>query len=199
MRILVLHAHPKLSSSVVLSAMLQAIEGLDNVTIIDLHAAYPDYGIDVATEQQRLVAHDIIVFQHPFYWYSSPSMIKEWQDLVLTNGWAYGPGGTKLAGRFLLSAISTGGSQEAYHEQGRNRFEVEELLYPFNQTAYLCSMAYLAPFVIHAGRRMEATALTAGAERYRDLIVGLRDGRIDPMTMLANRFTLPPAFDRGDR
>ncbi|HRX37632.1 MAG TPA: NAD(P)H-dependent oxidoreductase [Aestuariivirga sp.] len=199
MRILVLHAHPKLSSSIVHAAMLHAIQGLDGVTPVDLYAAYPHYGIDVAIEQARLLDHDLIVLQHPFYWYSSPSIIKEWQDLVLANNWAYGPGGTKLAGRFLLSAISTGGSEQAYHVEGRNRFEVEELLHPFNQTAYLCSMAYLRPFVIHAGRRMEPRALTAEAERYRDLIVGLRDGRIDPMSMLASRFTLPPAFHQGDR
>lgn len=28
--------------------------------------------------------------QHPFYWYSTPALLKEWQDLVLEHGWAYG-------------------------------------------------------------------------------------------------------------
>ena len=195
MRLLVLHAHPSSSASVVQRAMLRAIAGLDGVTIADLYAEYPSFDIDVPREQQRLLAHDVIVLQHPFYWYSSPAILKEWQDLVLENGWAYGPGGTRLAGRYLLSAISTGGSEAAYHHEGRNRFEITELLSPYNQTAYLCSMAYLAPFVIHSGRRMPAAELSAAAEAYRDLIVGLRDGRIDPMTRLAPGFTLPPAFD----
>lgn len=199
MRILVLSAHPRLSSSVVQTAMLAAIRGLDGVSIVDLYASYPDFAIDVAAEQRRLLDHDVIVLQHPFYWYSSPAIIKEWQDLVLENGWAYGPGGTRLAGKFLLSAVSTGGSEQAYHPDGRNRFEMEELLHPFNQTAWLCSMAYLQPFVVHAGRRMEPAALSTEAERYRDLIVGLRDGLIDPMARLANRFVLPPAFAREAR
>jgi glutathione-regulated potassium-efflux system ancillary protein KefG len=194
MKILVLHAHPRSSASVVQRAMLSAIAGLDGVTMVDLYAAYPNLDIDVAAEQQRLLAHDVIVLQHPFYWYSSPAIIKEWQDLVLENGWAYGPGGTRLAGRYLMSAISTGGSEAAYHREGRNRFEIEDLLSPFNQTAYLCSMAYLAPFVIHSGRRLPAPELSAAVEAYRDLIVGLRDGRIDPLTRLAPGFTLPPAF-----
>lgn len=194
MNILVLHVHPRPRSSVVLAAMLKAIAGLDGVTIRDLNAAYPDYAIDVAAEQESLLAHDVVVFQHPFYWYSSPAILKEWQDLVLENGWAYGPGGTRLAGKFLLSAISTGGSDEAYHHTGRNRFEMDELLTPFNQTAYLCSMAYLTPFVIHAGRRMPREDLSAAVESYRDLIVGLRDNRIDPLSMLAPGFVLPPAF-----
>jgi glutathione-regulated potassium-efflux system ancillary protein KefG len=113
---------------------------------------------------------------------------------VLENGWAYGPSGTRLAGRFLLSAVSTGGTEQAYHAQGRNRFEMEELLAPFNQTAHLCSMAYLKPFVIHAGRRLPQVQLSAEVESYRDLIVGLRDGRIDPLFLLAEGFVLPPAF-----
>ena len=173
MKILVLHAHPRLSASVVQRAMLRAIEGLDDVTLVDLYAEYPGLDIDVAKEQQRLLHHDVIVLQHPFYWYSSPSIIKEWQDLVLENGWASGPGGPQLAGRFMMNAISTGGSEAAYHHEGRNRFEITELLSPFNQTAYLCSMAYLDPFVIHAGRRMAEADLSAAAESYRDLIVGL--------------------------
>lgn len=195
MKILILHAHPRSGTSVVQRAMLKAVSGLEGVSLVDLYASYPDFGIDVAAEQRRLLDHDLIVLQHPFYWYSSPAILKEWQDLVLENGWAYGPGGTRLAGRYLLSAISTGGSEAAYHHEGRNRFEIAELLSPFNQTAYLCSMAYLAPFVIHSGRRMPAAELSAAAEAYRDLIVGLRDGRIDPMTRLAPGFTLPPAFD----
>jgi glutathione-regulated potassium-efflux system ancillary protein KefG len=198
MKILVLLAHPRLSSSVVQAAMRSAIHGLEQVTFADLYADYPDFNIDIAREQDRLLAHDVIVLQHPFYWYSSPSLLKEWQDLVLENGWAYGPGGTRLAGRFLLSAVSTGGTEPAYHREGRNRFEMEELLAPFNQTAFLCSMAYLKPFVVHAGRRMTPAALSAETERYRDLIVGLRDGRIDPMTMLATRYVLPPHFGEGE-
>ncbi|MCA3129659.1 MAG: NAD(P)H-dependent oxidoreductase [Betaproteobacteria bacterium] len=194
MKLLVLHAHPRSKASVVQRAMVRAISGLDGVTIADLYAEYPDFDIHVAREQQRLLDHDVIVLQHPFYWYSSPALLKEWLDLVLENGWAYGPGGTRLAGRFLLSAISTGGTQEAYRHGGRNRFEIAELLSPFNQTAYLCSMAYLAPFVIHAGRQLPAGQLAAAAGTYRDLIVGLRDGAIDPLSRLAPGFTLPPAF-----
>jgi glutathione-regulated potassium-efflux system ancillary protein KefG len=199
MKILVLFAHPKRQASVVQRAMLRSIDGLDGVTIADLYAEYPDFDIDVASEQQRLLDHDLIVLQHPFYWYSTPAILKEWQDLVLENGWAYGPGGTRLAGRFLMSAISAGGSEEAYRNEGRNRFSIMELLAPFNQTAYLCSMAYLTPFVIYAGRRMTTESLSTSAETYRDLIVGLRDGLINPLSQLAPGFALPPAFKTGGR
>ncbi len=194
MKLLILFAHPKVSGSVVQKAMLAAIAGLEHVTIHDLYAAYPDFDIDVKAEQQRLLSHDVIVLQHPFYWYSAPAIVKEWLDLVLENGWAYGPGGTNLAGKFLMNAISAGGSSEAYSPDGRNRYAIETLLSPFNQTAHLCAMAYLAPFIINGGRKIAPEDLTARAEAYRDLIVGLRDDRIDPLKHLGTGYTLPAYF-----
>ena len=130
--------------------LVDAIRGLDNVTVHDLYEEYPTFVIDVPREQELLLAHDVIVFQHPFYWYSSPAIMKEWQDLVLEYGWAYGKGGDKLKGKLTLNAISTGGPQFAYRKDGYNRFTMRELLAPFDQTAHLCGMKYLAPFVLHS-------------------------------------------------
>jgi glutathione-regulated potassium-efflux system ancillary protein KefG len=193
-KILVLFAHPRIQTSVVQTAMKKAVRDLDDVRLHDLYAAYPDFLIDVAREQDLLLAHDVIVFQHPFYWYSTPAIIKEWQDLVLENGWAYGTGGTALNGKFLMNAISTGGNRDAYQEGGRNRFPIEDLLRPFDQTAYLCGMAYLEPFAVYSGRHMDESQLSGHAEKYRDLITGLRDGRVNPMKRLAEGHQLSPAF-----
>jgi glutathione-regulated potassium-efflux system ancillary protein KefG len=196
MQLLVLFAHPKPSGSIAHRAMIKAAAGLDGVTFHDLYAAYPDFGIDAAREQALLAAHDLIVFQHPFYWYSCPAILKEWMDLVLELHWAYGTGGDKLAGKFLMTATTTGGAEEAYRDDGRNRFHVRELLAPFNQTAWLCGMGWLEPFVIHEGRKLAPERLTKRAEDWRDLLVGLRDGRIDPMKRLAKDYALPPSFAR---
>jgi len=194
MRILVLFAHPRLRQSVVQRAMLAAISGLDGITVRDLYADYPDLMIEARREQEALLAHDLLVLQHPLYWYSSPAVVKEWLDIVLEEGWAYGAGGTRLLGKYLMNALSTGGPQEAYHSKGRNRFPVRTLLAPFDQTAFLCGMAWLEPFVVHAGRKLDAAALSSRSERYRDLLVGLRDGRLDPQQHLAEGYTLPPGF-----
>ena len=199
MRILVLFAHPRLRQSVVQSAMLSAITGLEGITVRDLYADYPDLMIDPRREQAALLAHDLLVLQHPLYWYSSPAVVKEWLDIVLEEGWAYGAGGTRLYGKFLLNALSTGGPQEAYHGKGRNRFPLRSLLAPFDQTAYLCGMGWLEPFVVHAGRKLDTAALTSRTERYRDLLVGLRDGRLEPQHHLAEGFTLPPNFQRAKK
>jgi len=197
MRILVLFAHPRLRQSIVQRALLAAISGLDGITVRDLYAEYPDLMIDARREQRSLLAHDLLVLQHPFYWYSSPAVIKEWLDIVLEEGWAYGTGGDRLRGKFLLNALSTGGPQEAYHGKGRNRFPMRTLLAPFDQTAYLCGMGWLEPFVVHAGRKLADAALTERAERYRDLLIGLRDGRLDPHHHLAEGYALPPSFRRA--
>jgi len=197
MRILVLFAHPKLRQSVVQRAMLTAIAGLDGITVRDLYAEYPDLMIDARREQSSLLAHDVLVLQHPLYWYSSPAVVKEWLDIVLEEGWAYGAGGNRLHGKFLLNAVSTGGPQEAYHDKGRNRFPLRALLAPFDQTAYLCGMGWLEPFVVHAGRKLEPAELGGRAQRYRDFLVGLRDGRFEPQNHLAEGYALQPSFRRA--
>jgi glutathione-regulated potassium-efflux system ancillary protein KefG len=113
---------------------------------------------------------------------------------VLELGWAYGPGGDKLSGKFLMNALSTGGVEAAYRRHGRNRFEITELLTPFNQSAHLCGMAYLEPFTVFAGRWLTAEDLALRCSDYQGLIEGLRDGHIDPMTRLAKGYSLPLAF-----
>ncbi|MBD3885577.1 NAD(P)H-dependent oxidoreductase [Phormidium tenue FACHB-886] len=178
-RILILFAHPALEKSWVNRQLIQAIRGLDSITIHDLYERYPTFNIDVKYEQDLLRAHDIIVFQHPFYWYSSPAILKEWQDLVLEYEFAYGHTGTALRGKKFLSAITTGGSEKAYCRQGYNHFTVRELLAPFEQTARLCGMEYLPPFVIQGTHKLrEPEHIAKHTEDYRTTLIALRDNRI---------------------
>ncbi|MGR5457378.1 NAD(P)H-dependent oxidoreductase, partial [Vibrio alfacsensis] len=77
------YAHPEPQNSIANQVMLKKIESLDNVTLRDLYALYPDFFIDVKAEHQLLLDHDVIVLQHPLYMYSCPSLLKEWIDRVL--------------------------------------------------------------------------------------------------------------------
>ncbi|NMD07218.1 MAG: NAD(P)H oxidoreductase [Phyllobacteriaceae bacterium] len=196
MRILILAAHPKSSQSIAQRALTAAAQAVHGVTCRDLYAIYPDFNVDAAAEQAILQAHDVIVLQHPFYWYSSPALVKEWLDIVLESGWAYGPGGNKMHGKSLLSAISTGGAESFYHAKGRNRFTVEELLAPFNQTAYLCGMAYLKPFVLYEGRKKKAADLAHEAQRFGQLLHDIAQDRLDLRQHLATGYVLPDSFKR---
>jgi glutathione-regulated potassium-efflux system ancillary protein KefG len=179
MRILVLFAHPVLERSRVNRQLVDAIRKLDNVTIHDLYEEYPTFDLDVPREQDLLLAHDVIVFQHPFYWYSCPAIMKEWQDLVLEHGWAYGAGGDKLRGKITFNVISTGGPEQAYKKGGYNRFTVRELIAPWDQTAFLCGMKFLAPFVVHAALKFTGEDVEPKAASYRKMIEAIRDGRFD--------------------
>ena len=179
-RILILFAHPVLERSRVNRRLLAAVREISGVTVHDLYDAYPTLYIDTKREQRLLVEHDVIVFQHPFYWYSTPAILKEWQDLVLEHGWAYGHGGTQLRGKITFNAITTGGPEAAYRRGGYNRFTIRELLAPWDQTAHLCGMRFLAPFAVHAALRIAGDDDVAQPRAaYRQLIEALRDDRLD--------------------
>lgn len=179
-RVLVLFAHPAYEKSRINRRLVEALAGLDDVTVHDLYEAYPDFQIDVPAEQARLVGHDVLVLHHPFYWYSAPALVKEWLDLVLEHGFAYGSKGHALDDKIMLNATTTGGPEAAYQVGGRNRFTMRQLLAPFDQTAYLCRMRYLAPFVVHGSLRLEAPeAMRELQAQYRAVITALRDGTLD--------------------
>ncbi len=178
-QVLILFAHPALQKSRVNRVLIEGVRDLPGVTLHDLYEAYPDFDIDVPREQQLLLDHDIIVFQHPFFWYSTPAILKEWQDLVLVHGWAYGREGTALRGKMFLSAITTGGRETAYRRDGYNHFSIRELLTPAEQTARLCGMVPLPPFVAYGTLRMTEDETHRHAGDWRRLVEALRDERLD--------------------
>jgi glutathione-regulated potassium-efflux system ancillary protein KefG len=178
-RVLILFAHPALQNSRVNRRLLEEVRALPGVTLHDLYEAYPEFDVDVQREQQLLLAHDLVVLQHPFYWYSTPALLKEWQDLVLEHGWAYGQDATALRGKRLMCAITTGGGESAYDSDGLNRFSMAEFLRPIQQTAVLCGMHYLPPFVVHGPHSLGESEIARHAEDYARTILALRDGRVD--------------------
>lgn len=153
-RVLFQFAHPTPQRSRANRAILEAIRAhLPNVTVNDLYAKYPRFDVDVKAEQDLLLDHDNIFFQHPFYWYSMPPLLKLWMDEVLEWNFAYGPDGNRLRGKGFHLSITTGGSAEAYRSQGVNRFSIETFFPVYDQTAYLCGMKWHSPLVLfHAAK-----------------------------------------------
>ena len=173
-RVLVLFAHPALQKSRINVRLAAAARTVAGITFHDLYEAYPDFQINVAHEQDLLRAHDVVVFQHPFYWYSCPALLKEWLDLVLEHGFAYGHEGTALRGQTLVSALTTGGPTAAYGRTGYNHFTLDELLAPFEQTARLCGMNWLPPFVVPGTIRLtDPAAIVTHAAAYARFLANL--------------------------
>jgi glutathione-regulated potassium-efflux system ancillary protein KefG len=179
MKVLLQFAHPALEKSRVNLALREVARTCPGVTVNDLYEEYPDLHIDVRREQQLLVDHDVCLFQHPFYWYSTPAILKEWQDLVLEHNWAYGKEGRALAGKVTFNALSAGGPESAYRGGGYNRFTIRQLLAPYEATAQLCHMTYLAPFVVHGTLRMNRAEVDPHARDYDRLLRALTEDRLD--------------------
>ena len=178
-RILVLFAHPALEKSRLNLRLGEAVRNLPGVTFRDLYELYPDFDVDISREQEVLESHDVIVLQHPFFWYSIPALLKEWLDLVLEHGWAYGSAGTALAGKRAMSAVTTGGREDAYAPGGYNGHTMGEFLVPIRQTFSLCGVDYLPPFVVHGAHGMSQRRILEHAAEYRGVVKGLRDGMVD--------------------
>jgi glutathione-regulated potassium-efflux system ancillary protein KefG len=174
--ILILFAHPRFEKSRVNRALLKNIEQVHGVTLHDLYEEYPDFNIDVEQEKKRLTAHQIIIWHHPFYMYGAPALLKQWMDLVLEYGWAHGRGGDALKDKIIFNALTSGGTREVYAAKGYNRFTIREFLAPFDQTATLCKMIYLQPFVVQGTHLLTEAQLSLHAALYRTLLDRLTRG-----------------------
>ncbi len=182
-KVLLLFAHPESQDSVANRVLLQPARQLQNVTVHDLYAHYPDFFIDINHEQALLREHEVIVFQHPLFTYSCPALLKEWLDRVLSREFASGAGGMVLAGKYWRSVITTGEPEGAYRHDGLNRYPMTELLRPFELTAAMCNMHWLSPMIIYWARRQKPQALAHYASAYGDwlsspLSLGGADGRL---------------------
>ncbi|RWR02498.1 potassium transporter KefG [[Pantoea] beijingensis] len=167
-KVLLLYAHPEPQDSVANRMLLQPALQLNNVTVHDLYAHYPDFFIDVHYEQQLLREHQIVVFQHPLYTYSCPSLMKEWLDRVLSRGFASGANGNMLEGKYWRSVVTTGEPEAAYHQEGLNRYPMSEIMRPFELTAQMCRMHWMTPMIVYWARRQTPEIMKNYANAYRD-------------------------------
>ena len=176
-KVLILFAHPALEKSRVNKRLIRDVNSINNITFNDLYEEYYDFNIDVEREKKLLVEHDIIIFHHPFFWYSTPAILKQWQDLVLEHGWAYGSKGTALIGKKLMNIITTGGTSQAYTKESINRYTIREFLIPIEQTAKLCGMIYLPPYLIQGTHRLTEKEVDDYASKYIQLLKDLSEDK----------------------
>lgn len=154
-KILILFAHPLYEKSHAHKALIKHIPKTENIKFHDLYELYPEFNINIKYEQELLQEYDIIIWQHPMYWYSCPPILKQWIDMVLEYNWAYGSKGDSLRNKLIFQVITTGGKKENYNATGTDRYTIQDLLQPFNQTAKVCKMIYLPPYVVHGTHLMQ--------------------------------------------
>ncbi len=179
-KILILFAHPSPNRSEINVPLFNASKTIANITCVDLYAEYPTYRIDIDKEQQRLREHDVVVFMFPLYWYSTPSLLKEWQDLVLEYGFAYGSEGNELVGKKFFCALTAGGPESSYRKEGFNHYTIRELLQPLEQMAELTGMDFLAPFALFgAGMANEENRIEQHLKDWKRVLIAIQDNKFN--------------------
>ncbi|MDE5833276.1 MAG: NAD(P)H-dependent oxidoreductase [Desulfovibrio sp.] len=148
---LVISGHPDYKSSVANRAILDDLHRLlPAAEIVYLDALYPDFRIDVRREQERLPDADVLVFEFPFWWYGSPSLMHRYVEDVFTHGFAYGSQGHALAGKKFILSFTTGAPEAAYSPTGAQGYAIEAFLPSFLAMAKLTKLDY-AGFVASYG------------------------------------------------
>ena len=143
-KVLMILAHPDFEKSLANKHIKNKLVQENNVEIRHLNELYPNHKIDVQTEQEALKKADVIIFQYPLFWYSVPSILKEWIDSVFTYGFAFGKGNYQLEGKKIIVSFTTGSSSKDYPED-----VVEKIVFPFKGLANFCKMNYLTTIYSH--------------------------------------------------
>jgi glutathione-regulated potassium-efflux system ancillary protein KefF len=165
--ILVIHAHPYPQHSRAGKVLLNVAKTVPGVVVHSLYERYPDFDIDVASEQAALTQAKLVVWLHPVYWYSTPALLKQWFEVVLARGWAYGAQGTALHGKACLWAATMGGTEDMYTPEGAHQRPFAEFAAPIEQTAKFCGMTWLPPIVLHGAHLVDDAALDVVAEAFK--------------------------------
>ncbi|ASW72956.1 hypothetical protein IQ37_05190 [Chryseobacterium piperi] len=151
MKTLVIVTHPNMKDSVINKRWVEELEKYpEKYSIHELYKAYPDGNIDVKKEQALIESYDKIIFQFPFYWFSSPPLLKKWFDEVFAFGWAFGTdSGYKVGGKKIGLLISTGISEEGYSAAGKQKYTMKEMTRPFELTFNYVKADYKGLFVYY--------------------------------------------------
>lgn len=149
MKTLLILSHPDLAGSASQQYLKQSLPDTETITVHHLESQYPDGKIHREREQALLRQHDQIIFQFPLYWYSTPALLKKWQDEVLTENFAYGKRGTALQGKQFGLVIVVGNSEKAYQAGGTEGFSMSAITIPLQAMAKKVGMSYKTPFLVY--------------------------------------------------
>lgn len=165
MKTTILLFHPYMNESRVNKALAQAASDA-GIEVRDMYKLYPDFKIDLAAEKKVLENTERLVLQFPMFWYSSPALLKQWEDDVLIQKWVYTRKGGLLAGKDLLIAVSPGAVKKEYRRDDEVRYTAPELLYPLHATTDLVQARYAEPFITYGASTMTDEELTKRQQEY---------------------------------
>ena len=145
-KLTIILAHGNYSKSIANKTIInRLIEKYPDATLKNISELYPDFNIDIESEQKSLVEADVVLLQFPVYWYNMPAILKQWMDKVLSYGFAYGENGDKVKDKTLIASITAGGRMESYTPIGSMHFYLRQFFNNIESTAYYCQMKFAEP------------------------------------------------------
>lgn len=134
MQTLLLFSHTYWEQSKVNKALLESAKTLSNISIHNLNTTYPDGDIHLQSELELLKKADRIVCQFPLFWFSTPAIMKEWQDKVLSH--IHYSDNPRALEHKKFSIITTAGGEASSYD-GHHGYSLDTLLSPiYNAFAY---------------------------------------------------------------
>jgi putative NADPH-quinone reductase len=165
-------AHPDFAASRANRALLNGLNDLPGLEVAELHSLYPTGQIDFGVERERALRADRLVLQFPLYWYSTPPLLKHWQDAVLTPLFYREPDiAASTAGLPVLATTTTGGPSASYQPGSPAGMTIDELFAPLRATARKCGWLWQAPFALHDVRNLDDAALVRAGDDYKSAIL----------------------------
>ena len=123
------------------------------------------FAADIATEQSKVGAADMLVLVFPLWWGGPPAILKGWFERVMAYGFAYVDGfrfdSGLFRGRRAMFAVTTGGTPARFSPEGVYG-PIADVLMPVKRLG-LEYMGYdvSEPFVAYAAPRVEPEARSA--------------------------------------
>lgn len=150
MQNLIIFAHTFWKDSKVNRALLEELKDNKNVNIHNLSVIYPDGKINsVKSEVALLKEADNIIFQFPLFWFSMPSLLKEWQDFVLSD--ILHGNDNKILENKTFKIITTAGGKKSFYDT--LDFKIEEILSPINISFKHLGLKIKEPFCIYEANK----------------------------------------------
>jgi len=144
-----------------------------NYMLEQRHAAHLDmaFSPDILGEIQKIQTAELVLFITPIWWFSVPAILKGWFDRVLAMGVAWDGGRIYedglLRGKQAMLIAAAGGPEIYYHENGRHKASVLQVLHPINHgTLAFCGFNVHEPFVVLNSLGMDSAGR---AEALKDL------------------------------
>ena len=167
MKVLVIYSHSYQETSHAGKVILEVFKAQPDFEVRNIEELYPQCSpIDIALEQERLVAADLIIFHHPIFWFSMPAGLKHYMDEVFQYGFAYGSTGGKLRGKKFIHSYTTGSGAATFAG------ELGDILpAALKGSAAFCGMEYLKAFPLYGQLALTNPNVPAEAKAHAERIV----------------------------